>query len=211
MDKNKQQLKIPGFAIAIAVIFVVSLLFLIFVFMKFTGSIDTYNRDHASATSQISVYQDYLNRKTEVEEKIAKMKAEFEAKSATLTVNPRSTLDDIRNMLVNLGYDLSTLSVGAPSPDGAGRMSATGDPLYVTNISYNFTTTEEKMLETIRYFEDESDGSYFISGITLSDNTTDGGEKLYTVGMTISLYYFNSEENMGLPATATAESSAAES
>lgn len=210
MDKNKQQLKIPGFAIAIGVIVLVSILFLIFVFLKFTGQIDKYNADHASATSQISVYQDYLNRKVEVEEEIEKMKAEFNAKSANLTVNPRSTLDDIRNMLVNLGYDLSTLAVGAATPDAAGRMSATGDPLYTTAISYNFTTTEEKMLETIRYFEEESDGSYYISNITLTQDDTEGEGETYIVGMTITLYYFNSELNQGLPVTAsTTESSAA--
>ena len=75
-------------------------------------------------------------------------------------------------------------------------------------VLYQYFSTEEKMLETIRYFEDESDGSYYISGISLNDVSTEEGNHEYTVGMTITLYYFNSEENMGLPATAT-ESSAA--
>ena len=75
--EKKQQFKIPGFVIAIAVILLVALLFLIFGFMKFTGQIDTYNRDHASATAEINKYQDYLNRSTQVEEDIARMKAEI--------------------------------------------------------------------------------------------------------------------------------------
>lgn len=206
--EKKQQFKIPGFVIAIAVILLVALLFLIFGFMKFTGQIDTYNRDHASATAEINKYQDYLNRSTQVEEDIARMKAEFNLKSASLTVNPRSTLDDIRDMLSNLGYDMSTLSVSEPAADGAGRQSATGDPLYTVTLSYTFSTTEEKMLETMRYFESESDGSYFISSVVLDQTGSKESGKLYVATMSITLYYFNSAENMGLPASAMAEATA---
>ena len=53
MDK-KQQFKIPKFVIAIAIILVVALLFLILVFMRFTSTLETYERDHNSATSEIN-------------------------------------------------------------------------------------------------------------------------------------------------------------
>lgn len=209
MDK-KQQFKIPKFVIAIAIILVVALLFLIFVFMRFTGTLDTYEKDHASATAEINKYQDYLNRSTEVQASIDQMKAQYEKESAALTVNPRSTLDDIRKMLSTLGYDLSSLSVGEPAADPAGRQSATGDPLYTTTISYAFNTTEAKMLETLRYFESESDGSYFISKLTLTRGDDAESAKSYSASMDITLYYFNSDENMGLPVSALESSEASE-
>ena len=206
MDK-KQQFKIPKFVIAIAIILVVALLFLILVFMRFTSTLETYERDHNSATSEINKYQDYLNRSVEVKASIDEMKAEYNARSAALTVNPRSTLDDIRDMLSSLGYDLSSLSVGVPAADPAGRQSATGDPLYTTTITYTFNTTEAKMLETLRYFESESDGSYYISKLTLNNSDEDTTGKSYAANMDITLYYFNSDENMGLPASAVAAAS----
>lgn len=209
MDK-KQQFKIPKFVIAIAIILVVALLFLIFVFMRFTGTLEGYEKNHASATAEINKYQDYLNRSTEVQASINQMKAQYEKESAALTVNPRSTLDDIRKMLSTLGYDLSSLSVGEPAADPAGRQSATGDPLYTTTISYAFNTTEAKMLETLRYFESESDGSYFISKLTLTRGDDAESAKSYSASMDITLYYFNSDENMGLPVSALESSEASE-
>lgn len=213
MDK-KQQLKIPGFAWAIAAILVAALLFFIFVFSKLQGQMDTYNRDHASATAQIEKYKDYLNRKTQVEEEIESLKKTFEEKSGALYVNPKTTLEDIRTMLSSLGYDLDGLSVGSPAADPSGKQSATGDPLYIAQIGFNFNASEQKMINTLRYFEQESDGSYYISDLSISpvDGTKEEksttAERTYNVSMNIKLYYFNVDENKGLPASALAETGA---
>lgn len=222
MDK-KQSLKIPKFVWGILLIVLICIVFLVVVQIPFSQKIDKYNSDHASADSQISMYKDYLSRASEVQESINKMKAECEAKSAALTINADKTADDIRDMLKDLDYDLSSLSINERTPDSEGRVSATGDPLYVTSISFSFTTTEKKLIETLKYFESESDGSYFVSRISVSERFNDdqqaaqgsnqnanSADKVYVTTLEIQLYFFDITKNQANATTATTtESSAA--
>lgn len=232
MDK-KQSMTIPKFVWVILLIVVVCIIFLIAVQIPFSQKIDKYNSDHQSADAQINMYKDYLARADEVQASINKMKAECEKKSAALTVNAEKTADDIRDMLKNLDYDLSSLAINERKPDSEGRVSSTGDPLYVTTIKFSFTTTEKKLIETLKFFESESNGSYFVSKISVSEEdkkaTTTAGEtategsgknvesadKLYVTTLEIQLYFFDMTKNQANvsassgTSASTSESSAA--
>ncbi len=227
MDK-KQSFTIPKFVWVILLILVICIIFLVAVQIPFSQKIDKYNSDHASADSQINMYKDYLARADEVQAKIDEMKAECEKKSAALTINADKTADDIRDMLKDLDYDLSSLSINERKPDSEGRVSATGDPLYVTTIKFSFTTTEKKLIETLKYFESESNGSYFVSKVSVSEEkttatTTEGetaaegskqtaesADKLYVTTLEIQLYFFDLTKNQANNTSSTsADSSAA--
>ncbi|MBQ8134581.1 MAG: hypothetical protein IJ192_09285 [Clostridia bacterium] len=206
--ENKQQVKIPKFIWGLAVILVISIIFLIAVQMPFSQKIDTYNKDHASAEAQISQYKDYIERTAEVKSKISKLQKDVSETNAKLTVNASKTADDIRDMLKNIDYDFTTLSVQEGQPDEEGRMSETGDPLYATSITFSFTATEQKLIDTLRYFESESDGSYFITNMNIQEpvDFADTGEEsskasaptsaqLYVTTLEIKLYYFDLTQN----------------
>ena len=214
MDK-KQSFTIPKFVWVILFILVVCIIFLVAVQIPFSQKIDKYNSE------------DYLDRANEVQAKINEMKDECEKKSAALTINADKTADDIRDMLEDLGYDLSSLTINERKPDSEGRVSATGDPLYVTTIKFSFTTTEQKLIETLKYFESESNGSYFVSKVSVSEEqmqatttegetaaegskqTTESADKLYETTLEIQLYFFDMTKNQANNTSSTSAVSSA--
>ena len=227
MDK-KQSITIPKFVWAILLIVVVCIIFLVAVQIPFSQKIDKYNSDHASADAQINMYKDYLSRAKEVQTSIDNMKKECEEKNAALTINAEKTADDIRDMLKDLGYDLSSLSIAERQADSEGRVSATGDPLYVTTIRFSFTATEKKLIETLKYFESESNGSYFVSKISVTEEdkkattpteqeategskqATTSADRMYVSTLEIRLYFFDVTKNQAND-TSAAESVSGES
>lgn len=211
MDK-KQQITIPKFLWVLAGILVVCIIFLIAVQIPFSGKIDKYNSDHASATSQIEQWKDYLARSEEVTKKVEEMKAECSKLNENLTINVSKTADDIRDMLKNVDYDAQSFSVSEGKADRKGGTSATGDPLYVTNIRFTFTASEKKLIETLNYFEVQSKGSYYVSKISIKEKAEDekqlssaldaaskqtitSGNKVYSANVQMSLYYFDPSKN----------------
>lgn len=206
MDK-KQQIKIPTYIWIIAAILVVCIIFLIFVQVPFSQKYPTYEKNHASAVAEISKYNDYIQRADEVQASIDSMKKQYEEESDQLYVNAKKTAKDIRDMLKKLDYDLSTLSVTEGVIDPQGRASSTGDPLYTTTINFTFTASYQKMLDTFEYFETESDGSYYISSMSIGGVEDEDGKQKdvavtsrdYEVSLTMNLYYFN--PNAELPVT----------
>lgn len=222
---KKQSVTIPTFVWVLAGILVVCIIFLIAVHMPFTGNIDKYNKDHESATSLIEMYKDYLSRAAEVQSDIDQMMKECSEMNEELTINASKTTADFRDMLQNLDYDLSTLSVTKGKADSKGRVSATGDPLYVTSIRYSFTSTETKLIDTLKYFESESDGAYFISKLNISEDvpkgtttaesgqtetsqqSVSGANRLYTTTLEIQLYYFDMSKNKAMMAASAAAAS----
>ncbi len=192
--QSKQQLVIPGFVWAIAVIIILCIVFMFLVQAPFSEKIDKYNADHASAQSQIALFEDYLARADEVEAKIAKMKEEYNEESKKLHVNATEFPNDVRNMVNQLNIQLDSVSSSEGSTDSAGRVSSTGDPLYVSTISLAFSGTEADLLSALDYFEIESDGSYYVESLTVTEITGSSAvkstEPRFNIGLSLSLYFF---------------------
>lgn len=215
---DKKEIKIPGYIWIIAVILVACILFLIFVQVPFSKQYPVYETNHNSAVSQIMVYEDYNSRADEVQKKINENKAKYIEESQKLFINAKTTSEDIRKMLKKLDYDLSTLTVSAGVEDAQGRTSSTGDPLYSTQINFAFNATYQKLLDTLDYFETQSDGSYYISSMVIAeanDKNSDSSKaasvastsKNYTVQLTMNLYYFS--PNLETASSVASTSSAA--
>lgn len=227
MDK-KQQITIPKFLWVLAGILVVCIIFLIAVQLPFSGKIDKYNSDHASAESQINVYKDYLAHTDEVTKSINAMKEECSKMNDSLMINASKATDDFRDMLKNVDYDPQSLAITEGKADKKGGVSSTGDPLYVSTIRFNFTATEQKLVETLKYFESKSKGSYFVSKISIVEEEPEkkkSGEsstaqesvttanRLYNTNVEMSLYYFDPSKNKAnsQKASGTSSSSSAAS
>ncbi len=211
---NKKQQSIPKWIFVVIGIVVLCVIFFIAVQLPFNKERPKYEADHASATSQIDVYKDYLARFDEVEQKIADMKAEYEEKNATLTVKPSQIANDIEDMLSDVSVSIANFNITEGAADGSGAISATGDPLFKSDLTVTFSATREKMIEAFKYFESESKGAYYISAIDVSKAivVTDeegsqismkSSEEMYDVKITVTLFYFNSDENKGVPVAAT--------
>lgn len=200
---NKQaskQLTIPNFVWAILVIIVLCGVFLFIVQIPFSEKLDKYNTDHDSAQSQITMYEDYLARADQVEAYIAQMKEEYNEESKKLFINATQSPADIKEMVNKLNIEPTSVSVNEGAADGQGRVSSTGDKLYVTSVNLNFEGTETDLLSTLDYFELESDGSYYVEHLSVTPITavtTTGqqvsvaaGEQKYNINLILSLYYF---------------------
>ena len=196
-QQSKQQITIPGFVWAIAVIIILCIVFIFVVQAPFSKKIDKYNSDHESAQSKIAMFEDYLARAEEVQAKIDKMKEQYNEESKKLFVNATQTPDDIRKMVNQLNITPNSVSVTEGTVDGKGRTSSTGDPLYVTRVSINFVGTEADLLSTLDYFELESDGSYYVESLTVTESksssaaaSTVSSAKQYNISLSLSLYFF---------------------
>ena len=200
---DKKQLKIPTYFLVIIAVLILSIIFIFVVQVPFSQKLDTYNRDHASVTSQISKYNDYLNRANEVSTKNAEMKAEYEANSRKLFSNANMSPDDIRDALTTFNYELVSLDISEGVVDPKGRSAVAGEPLYLTNVKYKFVGTEDNIRSTLDYLETQSEGAYFINdmSITLPKAAGSNDETIKTFNPTLkyeatlnmSLYYFNNK------------------
>ncbi len=200
---DKKQLKIPTYFLVIIAVLILSIIFIFVVQVPFSQKLDTYNRDHASVTSQISKYNDYLNRANEVSTKNAEMKAEYEANSRKLFSNANMSPDDIRDALTTFNYELVSLDISEGVVDPKGRSAVAGEPLYLTNVKYKFVGTEDNIRSTLDYLETQSEGAYFINdmSITLPKAAGSNDETVKTFNPTLkyeatlnmSLYYFNNK------------------
>jgi len=200
---DKKQLKIPTYFLVIIAVLILSIIFIFVVQVPFSQKLDTYNRDHASVTSQISKYNDYLNRANEVSTKNAEMKAEYEANSRKLFSNANMSPDDIRDALTTFNYELVSLDISEGVVDPKGRSAVAGEPLYLTNVKYRFVGTEDNIRSTLDYLETQSEGAYFINdmSITLPKAAGSNDETVktfnptlkYEANINMSLYYFNNK------------------
>jgi len=195
-QQSKQQITIPGFVWAIAVIIVLCIVFIFVVQAPFLQKIDKYNADHESAQSKIAMFEDYLARAEEVEANIEAMKEKYNEESKKLFVNATQTPDDIRKMVNQLNITPNSVSVSEGSVDGQGRKSSTGDPLYVTRVAINFVGTEADLLSTLDYFELESDGSYYVESLNVTEVKATGtasvvsSDRNFNISLILSLYFF---------------------
>lgn len=198
---EKKQLQIPKFIWVIAAILVIAIIFLLAVQIQFNQKIDKYNSDHASATSQINLYNDYLDRASQVQSDIDEMKRQYESQNTKLFANAERSPDDFRVGLEKYHYDIYGVSIASGVPDSQGRSTVAGAPLYSNNISFKFVGTEDIIRSTLDYLELEADGSYYISSVSISPPILKGENKQasaidtanaqYEATVALSLYYFD--------------------
>lgn len=198
---EKKQLQIPKFIWVIAAIVVIAIIFLIAVQIPFGQQIDKYNSDHNSATSQINLYNDYLDRASQVQSDIDEMKRKYESQNTKLFANAAKSPDDFRVGLEKFHYDIYGVAIANGVPDAQGRSTVAGAPLYSNTISFKFVGTEDIIRSTLDYLELQADGAYYINSLTISPPILKGDEKasvqagtsgaIYEAQVNMSLYYFD--------------------
>lgn len=203
---NKKQLKISGFIIAIAVILVLSIIFLIAVQVPFLQKKDDFETKHASATSKINYYNSYLNNASAIESNIASMINEYQTKNPILYNNATKTPNEIRSVLNNLKYELTSLSIATGVADSRGRTTVEGGKLLATAINFRFSGTKDDLKKSLDYLEMEADGTYYINSVTVDPHVESGSTSAastrgvagagikYDFMIQMSLYYFEKIE-----------------
>ena len=215
---NKKQLKISGFIIAIAVILVMSIVFLIAVQVPFLQQKDGFEKKHASATSKINYYNSYLSNASAIESNIASMIEEYQTKNPILYDNATKTPNEIRTVLEKMKYELTSLSIATGVADSQGRKTVEGGKLMYTSVNFRFSGTKDDLKKSLDYLEMDADGTYYIisvaadptveSGTTTTTSTTGvaGSGVKYDFTIQMALYYFEKVEIATTSSTASAAS-----
>ena len=215
---NKKQLKISGFIIAIAVILVMSIVFLIAVQVPFLQQKDGFEKKHASATSKINYYNSYLSNASTIESNIASMIEEYQTKNPILYDNAVKTPNEIRTVLEKMKYELTSLSVATGVADRQGRKTVEGGKLMYTSVTFRFSGTKDDLKKSLDYLEMDADGTYYIisvaadptieSGSTTTTSTKGvaGSGIKYDFTIQMALYYFEKVEIATTSSTASAAS-----
>ena len=215
---NKKQLKISGFIIAIAVILVMSIVFLIAVQVPFLQQKDGFEKKHASATSKINYYNSYLSNASAIESNIASMIEEYQTKNPILYDNATKTPNEIRTVLEKMKYELTSLSIATGVADSQGRKTVEGGKLMYTSVNFRFSGTKDDLKKSLDYLEMDADGTYYIisvaadptveSGTTTTTSTTGvaGSGIKYDFTIQMALYYFEKVEIATTSSTASAAS-----
>ena len=218
MNNNKKQLKISGFIIAIAVILVMSIVFLIAVQVPFLQQKDGFEKKHASATSKINYYNSYLSNASAIESNIASMIEEYQTKNPILYDNATKTPNEIRTVLEKMKYELTSLSIATGVADSQGRKTVEGGKLMYTSVVFRFSGTKDDLKKSLDYLEMDADGTYYIisvaadptieSGSTTTTSTKGvaGSGIKYDFTIQMALYYFEKVEIATTSSTASAAS-----
>ena len=171
---NKKQLKISGFIIAIAVILVMSIVFLIAVQVPFLQQKDGFEKKHASATSKINYYNSYLSNASTIESNIASMIEEYQTKNPILYDNAVKTPNEIRTVLEKMKYELTSLSVATGVADRQGRKTVEGGKLMYTSVTFRFSGTKDDLKKSLDYLEMDADGTYYINSVVVDPSVGSG-------------------------------------
>ena len=218
MNNNKKQLKISGFIIAIAIILVMSIVFLIAVQVPFMQKKDDFEKKHASATSKINYYNSYLSNASTIESNIASMIEEYQTKNPILYDNATKTPNEIRTVLEKMKYQLTSLSISTGVADSQGRKTVEGGKLMYTSVNFRFSGTKDDLKKSLDYLEMDADGTYYIisvaadptieSGSTTTTSTKGvaGSGIKYDFTIQMALYYFEKVEIVTTSSTASAAS-----
>ncbi len=213
---DKKQLKIPGYIWGIAFVLVLCIIYLIVVQIPFMQEKPKLDAEHASAQSQIAIYQEYTDNATKYQQKINDMIAEYEEKSAMLFVNATQTRDEIYTMIDNFKYQPLNVSVSEGRVDSQNRTSSSGEPLYTTTVVLTMQISSQMILETLDYYEGNlengAEGTYYISSVSIQQMTEGEAQELvkdkYTVTIQMDLFYFDPQTESAVASAVSASSAA---
>lgn len=189
--------RIPKYVFALVAIVLLLALFIPLVLMPYLSQKPVMDAKHTEAQATLRLYDMKLQNIENYRGQVNDLKIRWDQLETLMFVDAKDTANDLNQMFQSLGVTPSSISVSDEAQAVEAAQSSTGAPLFSTNISLSFVTSREKLLRVINYFEDQSAGSYYISGLSMSTVTQNGGSGKQVVSagdlnvsMSISLYYF---------------------
>ncbi len=189
--------KIPKYVFALVAIVLLLVLFVPLVLMPYLNQKPAMDAKHIEAQTTLRLYDMKLQNIENYRGQVNDLKIRWDQLETLMFVDAKDTANDLNQMFQSLDVTPSSISVSDEAQAVEAAQSSTGAPLFSTNISLSFVASREKLLRVINYFEDQSAGSYYISGLSMSTVTQGSGsgrQKVsagdLNVSMSISLYYF---------------------
>ena len=200
----KKSNKIPGAAVAIAIVLLIGIIFVPAVYMPYKNKKPQMDADHQAALEEIKMYEDAIADQANIEKNIDQLQTQWDEFRKEMFIDANSSLQDIEAKIRETDFFISSFVKAEGQPDPNGAMSFTGSPLYYQQITITGYTSQETLLEVLKFIEEESVGCYYVKQLSastlaveqkLNDKLTVKKDDLQ-VSMVIYLYYYNEAERV---------------
>lgn len=203
MNNQFSAKKIPKFLYLLFGTFAAIIIFVIFVAMPLVQDGPSMQSAHQKHLQTVREYDNALKLEDSIEKEIKKNQAEFKTKERDLFVDLDTSSREIEAYCREKNIDLNSYSLSEPSADSKNRVSTGGYPVETVNISLSYVDTYEKTLNLLKYFENGSNGCYYIRSCSLSPSG-EGKSDEYSTTISMQLYYYNRTEAIVEEATEAA-------
>ena len=193
----KKSNKIPGAAVAIAIVLLIGIIFVPAVYRPNKNKKPQMDADHQAALEGIKMYEDAIADQANIEKNIDQLQTQWDEFRKEMFIDANSSLQDIEAKIRETDFFISSFVKAEGQPDPNGAMSFTGSPLYYQQITITGYTSQETLLEVLKFIEEESVGCYYVKQLSASTLAVDQklNDKLTVkkddlqVSMVIYLYY----------------------
>lgn len=192
--------KIPSYLVGLFIILLALALFVPLVLMPYLSNKPIMEQQHAQAQATLRLYEARRNSIEEYKKHVNNLQSRWDELEAEMFVTAGSTTNDLNQMFSNLGITPLSINISDEQEVLPAETSSTGDPLCSIDIALNFTASPDKVLDVIDYFEQKSDGSYYIRTLNFSTVAQTDSQNGVTVArgdlntsMNITLYYFQAD------------------
>ncbi len=207
----KKNNKIPGAAVAIAIVLLAGIVFVPAVYMPYKNKKPQMDADHEAAVEEINMYEEAIANQASIEKNINDLQQQWDEFRKEMFVDASSSLNEIEARLKETDFFVNSFNKEEGQKDPNGAVSFTGAPLYYQQITISGYCSEETLIDVLKGIEEESIGCFYVK--TLSATTLENEEEIgehYTakegdlkVDMTIYLYYYNENERVEIEETVT--------
>lgn len=198
MDKKNN--KIPGAAIAIAVVLVLGIVFIPTVYMPYNNKKPTMDAEHQAALEEIQLYEDSIANQASIEKNIDDLQAEWDDFQKTMFIDASSSLADIEAAVRETDFHITAFVKSEGQADPNGAVSFTGSPLYYQTITITGYSDRDTLLDVLQFIEEDSIGCYYVKSLMASTIEREEDLGAFTlhegdlqVNMVVYLYYYNQD------------------
>lgn len=182
--------RISGIVVYLLAFVVAALLYFNYMYIPMSAQIDKLNLEHTRDMAQISQYEMQLSRIDSLRANVAELDEKLQKARENSFVQPGETGDDVDKAFQACGLQPTSVSVSDVAEDTSGVVSSEGQPLCRLTVSLSFQSDVPRLLSLLDYFENQSQGAYFVDSLSQSA----GEDGALTVSLAMTLYFFPQTE-----------------
>lgn len=183
-----KSLKVSGSLLFLFGLALLLLLYFNFAYRPLDEKLQALNSEHMVDEAKIAEYNQNLAQIDSLRSTAASMEEQLAKAQKNMNVNAGATAEDLNRGMQQMEITPETLRVGSETVSPANIRSSSGWLLCSIEINLGFSSTKEQLAKLLQYFENESNGSYFINNLNYSVVEESG---LLKTNLTMTLYYFS--------------------
>lgn len=181
--------KVSGIVLYLFGLVLVLLVYYYFFFIPQSAKMKDLDSRHTQAAAQLESYDKQLSKLDELKSRVQALQAEVDNGSLKSAVTAQNAAEDIAAGCRSAGVLPSSVQTGGENAD-KNRLSSDGKPLCSVSVTLALQCSNEQLLSLLNYFENTSQGAYYVE----KSSWTNNGTNQQTAAVTMTLYYFGAAE-----------------